>query len=85
MPPGYGVFNCRGKERMRKRTRTARKENTITRYFRETNSELKKVVWPNRQETLNLTVIVIAVTLVMSASLGLMDFIFSRLFELIIR
>ena len=62
-----------------------KRENTITRFLRETRSELRKVTWPSRQEATNLTVIVLAVTLIMAASLGLIDYVFSKLFGLLIR
>jgi preprotein translocase subunit SecE len=60
-------------------------ESRVIRYFRETRAELRKVVWPTRQETINLTGIVLAVTLAMSALLGLIDLFFSRVFALLIR
>lgn len=63
---------------------TKGKENPIARYFRETKAELQKVVWPSRKETINLTVIVLAVTVVMSIAMGLIDFLFSRLFSLLV-
>ncbi len=63
---------------------TKGKENPIVRYFRETKAELQKVVWPSRKETINLTVIVLAVTVVMSIAMGLIDFLFSRLFSLLV-
>lgn len=56
--------------------------NRIATYFRETWYELKKVSWPTRKEALNLTGIVIAVTLFLSIVLGLMDWLFSTLFGL---
>lgn len=62
-----------------------KKQNPVIRFLRETRSELRKVVWPSRQEATNLTIIVIAVTLTMAASLGLIDYIFSKLFGLLIR
>lgn len=68
-----------------KAAKSARSINAIQQYLRETRSELKKVVWPTRQEWTNLTLIVIAVTLSMSAALGLIDFLFARLFGLIVR
>ena len=55
----------------------ATKTNRISRWFRETIGELRKVHWPTPQETWNLTKIVLLVMLVMSAILGLLDFIFS--------
>jgi preprotein translocase subunit SecE len=60
-----------------------RQPNIIVRYFRETSGELRKVNWPTRQEAINLTLIVLAVTFGMSAIMGLLDFIFSRFFALI--
>jgi preprotein translocase subunit SecE len=58
--------------------------NAIVRYFRETRVELGKVSWPTRREALNLTGIVLAVTVAMAIFLGSMDFLFTQLFELII-
>lgn len=44
-------------------------------------AELKKVVWPSRQETLRLTLIVIAVCVVVGIILGLVDFGFTTFFD----
>ena len=63
---------------------TAKKENVVIRYLKETRAELKKVNWPSRQEATNLTLIVIAVTTFMALLLGLIDYLFSKLFELIL-
>ncbi|MEJ2599685.1 MAG: preprotein translocase subunit SecE [Anaerolineales bacterium] len=61
-----------------------RQPNAIQRYFRETVGELKKVSWPTRKEATNLTIIVLIVTVSTSLFLGLMDFLFTRLFALIL-
>lgn len=61
-----------------------RQPNAIQRYFRETVGELKKVNWPTRKEATNLTIIVLIVTVSTSLFLGLMDFLFTRLFALIL-
>ncbi|MCS7055114.1 MAG: preprotein translocase subunit SecE [Thermoflexales bacterium] len=50
-------------------------------YIRETLGELRKVHWPTRTDARNLTTVVLAVTLVMAAFLGLFDFLFGRLIE----
>jgi preprotein translocase subunit SecE len=63
---------------------TARQPNAIVRFFRETTGELRKVSWPTRQEALNLTLVVLVVTASMSLFLGLLDFLFTRLFRLLI-
>lgn len=53
----------------------------VREYIRETLGELRKVHWPTRTDARNLTIVVLAVTLVMSAFLGLFDFLFGRLVE----
>jgi len=63
---------------------TAKKENIAIKYLKETRVELKKVNWPSRQEATNLTLIVIGVTAFMALLLGLIDYIFAKLFELIL-
>ena len=55
-----------------------RRQNFITRIARETVGELRKVSWPTRQEATQLTVLVLAVVLVSSAILGLLDLLFQR-------
>jgi len=64
---------------------TAKKENAIVKYLKETRAELRKVSWPTRQEALNLTLIVVAFTVFMTALLGIIDYIFAWVFGLIIR
>jgi len=66
------------------RKTSKKKENFIQRYIRETIGELRKVSWPTRKEAWNLTVVVLIVTLTMSAFLGFLDFVFNRLFALIL-
>ena len=61
-----------------------RQPNFIQRYFRETVGELKKVSWPTRKEATNLTIVVLIVTVGMSAFLGLLDLLFTRFFALIL-
>ena len=60
------------------RALTKKKSNPVTRYFRETYTELRKVNWPTRKEATRLTMIVIIVLIVMSALLGILDFVFAR-------
>jgi len=64
---------------------SAKKDNIIIKYLKETRAELRKVSWPSRQEALNLTLIVVAFTVLMAALLGIIDYIFAWLFGLVIR
>ncbi len=65
------------------RSNSVRQPNAIQRYFNETVGELRKVTWPTRREATNLTLIVLAVTVVVGMYLGLADTLFSRLFGLL--
>jgi preprotein translocase subunit SecE len=48
----------------------------IRRYFRESRIELKKVTWPSREQTVNLTIVVVVVCIVMALFLGGLDYLF---------
>ena len=50
----------------------------IRRFIEESWSELKKVTWPTREETRNLTLIVFVVSLVVGLYITVFDFIFSQ-------
>ncbi len=60
-----------------------RKTNAITRFFRETSGELRKVSWPTRREAISLTRVVVIVMIVMALLLGGLDFVFFQLFDFI--
>ena len=62
----------------------SKQTNRIVRWWRETIGELRKVAWPTLQETRRLTFIVLLVMFAMSAVLGLLDWVFSKLISLII-
>lgn len=53
-------------------------------FIGETISELRKVVWPTRQEALYLTTIVIVVTVAMAITLWVIDLGFSEVMNVIL-
>ena len=57
----------------------------ITNYVRELRSEIRKVIWPSRREWTNLTLVVLAISAVVGAFLGAIDFIFQEFFRLLLR
>ncbi len=61
-----------------------KKPNAISRYFRETVGELRKVNWPTWPEARQLTYIVIAVMFVMGIYLSIVDSIGEYLIKLVI-
>jgi preprotein translocase subunit SecE len=48
----------------------------IARWFRETKSELKKVVWPTRKQLINNTAIVLGMVAVVGAVIAGLDTVF---------
>lgn len=53
-------------------------------FIKETRSELERVTWPTRKETIRLTQVVIIVSLIVSFYMGFLDFIFNEIFKAII-
>jgi len=51
-------------------------------FLKEVQEELKKVVWPTRDEVIRLTFVVIAVSLVVGLFLGGIDFILTKLTQI---
>ena len=54
-------------------------------FVREVVAEFRKVAWPSRQELINSTVVVIAVTVVVALFLGAVDVVLARVVERILR
>ena len=48
----------------------------IIEYFKETKIELKHVIWPNRQQTIFYSLIVIVLSILIAYLLGVFDFVF---------
>ena len=53
-------------------------------YFQEARVELKKVTWPSKPQTLQLTWVVIVMVIVSAIFFGICDFILSGLVKLIL-
>jgi len=56
-------------------------EPTVVRFTKDSLVEMKKVDWPDRKTVRNLTIVVIALSAVMSAVLGLFDLLLSLLYS----
>lgn len=54
-------------------------------FLKETRDELKKVVWPTRQEVIRLTGVVIVVSIIVGVFLGGLDFVFTKMIEIVIK
>jgi preprotein translocase subunit SecE len=58
--------------------------NKLIAYLKGSREELAKVDWPNRQVTTNHTIMVIGVSVLMAAFLGGIDFLLSKVLEVIV-
>ncbi len=54
-------------------------------FLKETRDELKKVVWPTRDEVIRLTSVVIIVSVIVGIFLGGIDYILTNLLTLIVK
>ena len=54
-------------------------------FLKEVQEELKKVVWPTRDEVIRLTFVVIAVSLVVGLFLGGIDFVLTKITQVLIK
>lgn len=64
------------------------KDNIFTKaaqFLREVKVELKKVTWPSRQQTIGSTAVVIALVMLISLFLGLVDFGISGLIRIVLQ
>ena len=68
---------------MRPHTITTKQGSLKFRFIGETIAELKKVVWLTRREALYLTALVLVVAITAGIVLGVVDYGFSRLVELL--
>ena len=55
-----------------------------TQFIRETYEELRKCVWPSREETARLTMVVIVLAIAAGFFLGGLDRVFAELFNRVI-
>jgi len=64
------------------------KENIFTKsaqFLREVKVELKKVAWPSRKQTIGSTAVVIALVMLISLFLGVVDFGISSLIRIVLQ
>jgi preprotein translocase subunit SecE len=57
----------------------------ISNYIRESIAELKKVTWPSRKQTVNYTLLIIGISLILAALIGVVDFLLTLGVEKVIK
>lgn len=59
-------------------------DKNMFKFIKETRSELRKVIWPGKDEVLSSTIVVLWVTFSISLLLFLTDFLFDFLFKYVV-
>lgn len=65
-------------------TQEVQPENRFVTFYRETAAELRKVVWPTRDQAQNLTIVVVVVVVAMSLFLGGIDALLTQVLKFIL-
>jgi len=53
-------------------------------FFSESRQEIKKVTWPNKQQTVTSTWVVLLVTIVLAGFLGFVDLVLSKVIGIVL-
>ena len=54
-------------------------------FFSEVKTELLKVTWPTKNQVIKLTTAVIVISLIVGLFIGSLDYIFTKLVELVVK
>lgn len=57
----------------------------VIQFFKESKAELKKVVWPTKEDVISSIKVVIISTIVVALVLGLLDLGFTELFRILMK
>ena len=61
------------------------KINWIKNYFKETRSEMKKVVWPDRRYVMVASIVILVLVFLSGLYVMLVDFVFAKIFGVLIK
>ena len=53
-------------------------------YIQESHSELRKVVWPTREQVRNLTVLVFVISAAIGLYIGFFDFLWTQVLQFLV-
>lgn len=59
----------------------AERGGRVRKIFDDTRAEMKKITWPDRETTRNLTIVVIGISVVLGVLLGGIDYVLFQVFE----
>lgn len=59
--------------------------HTVSKFFRETRAEFKKIVWPTKKQTLNNTVVVLIAMVLSGLFVWALDTLFVQILNLLLQ
>jgi len=59
--------------------------SSVWSFFGEVKTEMRKVTWPTKRDTVKDTIAVIVISLIVAVFLGGLDFLFTKILNLFIR
>ncbi|MBS7528706.1 preprotein translocase subunit SecE [Fusibacter paucivorans] len=59
-----------------------KEKQSVSKMFRNIKSEVKKVTWPTKEDVWQYTLVVLAMCLITSVAIGVLDAVFKFLFNL---
>ena len=68
---------------MNKYCKFCRKHTLHKEFFKDTKAELKKVTWPDKEQLIHNTGVIIVFILIITIILSVLDFGFAKLFQLL--
>ncbi len=83
--PSFAVAKREPEKRATERASVFRYVQIAVQFLRESRMELRKVKWPTRKELLASTAVVIALVIIVSFYLGLIDFGLIKIIKNIVR
>jgi len=54
-------------------------------FLREVKAEMEKVVWPTREQSIQLTIMVISISILVGAYIGGLDFVFTNILNTLVK
>jgi preprotein translocase subunit SecE len=56
----------------------------IVNYLKDVQIEMKKVVWPKRQEVIRLTIVVFIISGIVAAYVGVLDYVLTKSLQFLV-
>lgn len=58
--------------------------NKVVDYLKDVQIEMKKVIWPKKQEVIRLTLVVFAISGIVALYVGVLDYVFIKSLEFVV-